>query len=181
MKKILSTVAISAIFSTSIMGADFIQGGYYGGFGVGFEDYSRYSNTDPGMTLVLNGGKPIKKLGPGTIGAEVEFTYTLVPLSYNYGHYYDHYDDLDLDVMTLGGYATYTFDHSDKLYSRAKVGIVHRKYSFDGYYSDTNSVGVAAGIGGGYKLNSFMKLYSDFILADGSNLMQLNFGVQVGL
>jgi len=179
MKKVLSAVAISAILSTDVMGADFIKGGYYGGFGVGFEDYSTYSSIDPGMTLVLNGGKPIIKLGPGTIGAEAEFTYTLIPLSYDYN------SDWELDIMTLGGYATYTFDHSDKLYSRVKLGIVHRDYSWDydnssSWHSDYNEIGVAAGIGAGYKLNSVMRIYSDLIVLDSTDLKQLNFGVQIG-
>jgi opacity protein-like surface antigen len=179
MKKILSTVAITATLSTSAIAADFIQGGYYGGAGIGFEDYSTYSYIDPGMTLVLNGGKPIIKLGPGTIGAEAEFTYTLIPLTY------DTNSDWELTIMTLGGYATYTFDHSDKLYSRVKLGIVHRDYSWDydnssSWHSDYNEVGVAAGIGAGYKLNSLMRVYSDLIVLDGTDLKQLNFGVQIG-
>jgi len=57
MKKLLSTVAISAILSTGAIGADFIQGGYYGGVGIGIEDYSVHSSIDPGVTLVINGGK----------------------------------------------------------------------------------------------------------------------------
>jgi opacity protein-like surface antigen len=171
MKKKLSVVAISALLSTGVMAADFIDGGIYGGVGIGFEDYSHYSAYDPGMTLVLNGGKPIIKLGPGVIGAEGELTYTVVPLSHTYWS--------DLNILTLGAYATYTYDFSDKLYSRAKLGIVHRDYSYDSHYSDYNSVGVAAGIGAGFKFTDKMRLFSDIILVDGSNLTQLNIGVQM--
>lgn len=172
MKKILSTVAVSALLSTSAMaGPNFIDGGIYGGVGIGVESFSRYSSYDPGLTLVLNGGKPIIKLGPGVIGAEGEFTYTVVPMSHTYWS--------DLTVMTLGAFATYTYDFSDKLYSRAKLGVVHRDYSYDKYYSNSNSVGVGAGIGAGYKFNDTMRLFSDLMLIDGSNLTQFNVGVQM--
>jgi len=39
--------------------------------------------------------------------------------------------------------------------------------------------GVAAGVGAGYKLNDSVRLFSDLILADGSNLTQINFGAQM--
>jgi len=183
MKKLLSTVAISAILATGAMGADFIQGGYYGGVGIGVEDYSRYSSIDPGVTLVLNGGKPIIKLGPGTLGAEGEFTYTIVPLTYN-RYYYDYYDyyrykDADLNIFTLGAYATYTFDFSDKFYARGKLGLVDRSTNYDGYYSDENIVNVGAGIGAGYKINNKMRIFSDLIVLDGSDLKQFNIGLQL--
>jgi len=177
MKKILSIVATSAILSTSAMSADFIQGGYYGGAGLGVEDYSTYSYMDPGYTLVINGGKPIIKLGPGTLGAEAEFTYTIVPLTYDYN------SDWELNIMTLGAYATYTFDFN-KFYVRGKVGPVYKDYTWDynnNYvgHSDSSDVDVAAGIGAGYKINNTLRVYSDIIALDSSDLKQLNFGVQL--
>jgi len=187
--KILSTVAISAILATGAIGADFIQGGYYGGVGIGVEDYSRYSSIDPGVTLVLNGGKPIIKLGPGTLGAEGEFTYTVIPLSRKYYYYYDYdyygnyyrkYKKYDLNIFTLGAYATYTFDFSDKLYARGKLGLVNRSTNYDGHYYRNNSiVNVGAGIGAGYKINNKMRVFSDFIVLDGSDLKQFNVGLQM--
>ena len=178
MKKILSTVVTTMILSTGAFSADFIDGGYYGGVGAGIENYSRYSSYDPGVALVLNGGKPIIKLGPGVIGAEGEFTYTIVPLSTSRYLY-----DSDLTVMTLGAYATYTYDFSDKLYARGKLGVVTRHHSFDntGHYSygDYNRVGEAIGIGAGYKFTNSMRVFSDVISLGGSNLTQVNFGVQM--
>ena len=180
MKKILLTTTLLAITSSHLIAADFIKGNYYGGVGVGIENFSTYSSYDPGVTIVLNGGKPIIKLGPGTIGAEGEFTYTALPLNYSRLS-----SDFDLSIMTLGAYATYTFDHSDKLYTKAKLGIVNRNYSWDyngnssGYNYDYNQVGVGAGIGAGYKFSNKLRAYSDLILLDGSDLTQLNFGVQM--
>ena len=176
MKKILSTIAISALISTSAMAVEFVKGGVYGGFGVGYEADSRYSSVDGGMTVVLNGGKAIVKLGPGVIGAEGEFTYTAIPLDY-----YSH----DLTITTFGGFATYTYDMSNKLYARAKAGIVHsnRSYDYDknGLYDyDYTVTSEAIGIGGGIKLNSHMKLYSELIALDGFDLKQFNVGVQIG-
>ena len=173
MKKILSVIAISAIVSTT--GA--VAGDYYGGVGVGYEDLS-LSLYDPGVTLILNGGKPIMKLGVGTLGAEGEFTYTVVPLSYGNSYFGDN----ELTIMTIGAYATYTFDHSDKFYSRVKVGIANRNYSWDknsGLNKDYNKIGLALGAGIGYKLNDSMRTYGDLIVLDGSDLRQLNFGVQM--
>jgi len=177
MKKLLSTVAISAILSTGAIGADFIQGGYYGGVGIGIEDYSVHSSIDPGVTLVINGGKPIVKLGPGTLGAEGEFTYTIVPLTYDY--YYYGNKSYDLNILTLGAYATYTFDFSDKLYARGKLGIVNRSTTWDNGYSDDSIVNVGAGIGAGYKINNTMRIFSDLIVLDGSDLKQFNVGLQI--
>jgi len=178
MKKILSTVVTTMILSTGAFSADFIDGEYYGGVGAGIENFSRYSSYDPGVALVLNGGKPIIKLGPGVIGAEGEFTYSIVPLSTSSYLY-----DSDLTVMTLGAYATYTYDFSDKLYARAKLGVVARDYSFDSgrysSYSDYNKVGEAIGIGAGYKFSNSMRVFSDVISLGGSNLTQMNFGVQM--
>jgi hypothetical protein len=178
MKKILLTTTLFAI--TNLVAADFIKDNYYGGIGFGIEKFSTYSSYDPGVTIVLNGGKPIIKLGPGTIGAEGEFTYTALALNYS-----RYSSDWDLNIMTLGAYATYTFDHSDKLYTKAKLGIVNRSYSWD--YNgnsrnsdfDYNQVGVGAGIGAGYKFSNKLRAYSDLILLDGSDLTQLNFGVQL--
>jgi len=173
MKKLLSTVAISAILSTGAIGADFVQGGYYGGVGVGVEDYSTYSSINPGYTLVINGGKPIVKLGPGTLGAEGEFTYTVIPLTYGWN------DQYDLDILTLGAYATYTFDFSDKLYARGKLGIVNRNTTWDSSYSDDSIVNVGAGIGVGFKINNTMRIFSDLIVLDSSDLKQFNVGLQI--
>ena len=178
MKKIALLLALIFSFASTLSAAKFIKGQYYGGVGLGIEDYSYYSHYDPGMTLVLNGGKPIIKLGPGTIGAELELTYTILPMDYNYRYY-----DADLSVLTFGTYATYTFTHSKKLYSRAKLGFALQHTTFDyddydyDYYDGYNKASVAIGIGGGYKFNKTMRAYSDLIIMSGG-LKQLNFGVQ---
>jgi opacity protein-like surface antigen len=173
MKKILSTIAVTAILSTGAFSAEFINGGAYGGVGMGFEDFSTYSSYDPGVTLVLNGGKPIIRIGPGTLGAEGELTYTVVPMSHSFAS--------DLTVITFGAYATYTYDINQQLYARAKLGLVNRNYSWDKnrYYSDYNKVGEAIGIGAGYNLTNNMRAFTDIIALDGNGLKQLNFGLQV--
>ena len=179
MTKFLSTIVATAILSTGAFSADFIDGGIYGGVGMGIEDFSTYSAYDPGVTLVLNGGKPIIKLGPGTIGAEAEFTYTVIPMSY------DYYSDWDLTVMTLGAYATYTYDFNQQLYARAKAGLVARDYSWDygnnryTTHPDSNKVGEAIGIGAGYKFTNNMRAFADLISLGGGDLKQMNFGVQM--
>jgi hypothetical protein len=173
MNKISSTAMVSALFVTSAVSADFIKGDFYGGAGIGVENFSHYSSYDPGVTVVVNGGKPIIKLGPGTIGAEGELTYTVVPLSHSFGD--------DLSIFTLSAFATYTFDHTDKIYTRVKAGFTHRNYSFDNesFNSNYNSRGVAAGVGAGYKLSDNIGLFSDLVLVDGSNLTQVNFGAKM--
>jgi len=179
-KTILTATLLFSVSSTSLIAADFIKGEYYGGAGFGMEKFSRYTSYDPGLSIILNGGKPIIKLGPGVIGVEGEFTYTALPMNYN-----SMGSDWDLNIMTLGAYATYTFDHSDKLYTRVKAGIVHRNYSWDyngdsrDYNYDYTQVGAAIGVGVGYKFNETLRAYSDLILVDGSDLTQLNFGLQM--
>ena len=175
MNKILSTVIVSVALATGAHGANlnFIKGDFYGGVGMGIENFSNYSSYDPGVTLVVNGGKPIIKLGPGTIGAEGEMTYTVLPMGHSYAS--------DLSIFTLSAFATYTFDHTEKIYTRVKAGLSHRSYSFDNsrYYSNYNSRGVSASVGAGYKLNDKMRLFSDLVLIDGSDLTQINFGTQM--
>ena len=175
MNKILSTAMVSTLLATSASAAnlDFIKGDFYGGVGMGIENFSHYSSYDPGVTVVVNGGKPIIKLGPGTIGAEGEITYTVLPMGHSYAS--------DLSIFTLSAFATYTFDHTEKIYTRVKAGLSHRNYTFDNsrYYSNYNSRGVSAGVGAGYKLNDKMRLFSDLVLIDGSNLTQVNFGTQM--
>jgi hypothetical protein len=173
MNKVLSVSMLSALLATSAMSADFIKGNFYGGVGMGVENFSNYSSYDPGVTLVVNGGKPIIKLGPGTIGAEGELTYTVLPLSHTYGD--------DLSILTLSAFATYTFEHSEKIYTRVKAGFTNRNYSFDNesFNSNYSSRGVAAGIGAGYKVSDKIRLFSDLVLVDGSNLTQVNLGAQM--
>ena len=173
MNKVLTIGMISAVLATNAMSADFIKDKYYGGVGMGIENFSAYSSYDPGITLVVNGGKPIIKLGPGTIGAEGEMTYTVLPLNHTYGD--------DLSILTLSAFATYTFDHTDKLYTRVKAGLSNRNYSFadERYNSNYNSVGVAAAIGAGYKVSDKIRLFSDLVVVDSSDLTQINFGAQM--
>ena len=185
MKKTLLIMAVCALLSTSAMAADFIQGGYYGGVGMGFEDYSDYASYDPGVTLVLNGGKPIIMLGPGVIGAEGELTYTLIPLKTDHRYYED-----ELTITTLGAYATYTYDFTNSLYARGKLGIIYRDYDHDSRFYHQNyrrghrfrsssRANFAVGVGGGYKITDRIRIFSDLILLDSFDLKQLNFGVQM--
>ncbi len=189
MKKILVAAAFSLLLPLNSFAADFIKGGYYAGVGAGIEDFAGYSSYDMGFTLLANFGKPIIKLGPGVLGAEGEFTYTVSPLEYENSYYKD-----EMTIATLGAYATYTYDFTDKFYGRGKLGIVYRDYDHDGSYRDYSyryydyrygyvgsysSLNVALGVGGGYKISDKMRLFSDFIVTDGFDLRQLNFGVQM--
>jgi hypothetical protein len=173
------------------MAADFIQGEYYGGVGIGLEDLSNSVSYDPGVTLVLNGGKPIIQLGPGVLGAEGELTYTIVPLKADHRYYDD-----ELKILTLGAYATYTYDITSSFYARGKAGIVYRDYDHDSSYhyynntcnscnsrnyrfSNSSKANIAIGIGGGYKINSTIRIFTDLIFLDSFDLKQLNLGVQM--
>ena len=175
MKKIITILASTGILVSSSSAIDFIKGQYYIGGGVAVEN--GWSHYGTGAALLLNGGKPIIKLGPGTIGAEVELSYTA--LAANYDGYYDG----DLKVLSLGLFATYKYDIDKDLYIRPRIGPMFMSYSYGGYdyYDGGYSRGnVAIGIGVGYKLTKNMNLFSDFTLNTAS-YRRISVGLQFKL
>ena len=176
MKKIITILASTGLLVSSSSAVDFIKGQYYIGGGAAIE--SGWSHYGIGGTLLLNGGKPIIKLGPGTIGAEAELSYTLLASDYD-----DDYYDGSLKVLSLGLFATYKYDINKDFYIRPRFGPMFMSYSFDGYdyYDGAYSHGSAAiGIGIGYELTKNMNLFSDF-LVNSASYRRISVGLQFKL
>jgi len=174
MKNIITTLALSAMLSSASSAANFIKGQYYiGGAAIegGWHDYGI------GGALLLNGGKSIIKLGPGTIGAEAELSYTILSSDYDDDDYYDG----SLKVLSLGLFATYKYDINKDLYVRPRFGPMFMSYSFNGHHYYTSSYysrgNVALGIGMGYKLTKHMDLVSDF-LVNSTSYRRISVGLQ---
>jgi hypothetical protein len=174
-KQIIPIIASIGLL-TSANAADFIKGQYYIGGGVAVEN--GWSHYGTGAALLINGGKPIIKLGPGTIGAEVELSYTALAASYDNNDY-----DSDLRVLSLGLFATYKYDINKDLYIRPRIGPMFASYSYGGYspYHYGYSRGrVATGIGIGYNITKGMNLFSDFTLTNDS-YRRISVGLQFKL
>lgn len=159
----------------------------YAGAGLAIESAS---NMDSGMALVLNAGLPIiesDEVAPGTLAVEGEFTYSVVSPSWDYSGtpYYTGYPDYrlsytaggtyDLTVMTLAGYAVYIFDIDEQFYVRPRIGLIYRSYDLDGV-TDKSELGIAVGLGGGYRVDRQIDIYLDYTLIDGSDLTHLTAG-----
>ena len=169
MKKILSVVASVALVSSASFAMDTSK--LYYGAGLALESASAF---DSGFALVLNAGLPLEdiKVGPGSLAVEGEFTYSMVPPSVG---------SLKFSAMTLGAYAAYTYDIDSKMYVKPRAGLIYRSYTMDVPFfgSVSNSeIGIALGVGGGYKLNETMDVYADYTMLDGSDLTHLTAGVQ---
>jgi len=173
MKKMLSIATLLAVSMSTVQAVDFIKNQYYIGGGVAVENGWSYYGS--GLALLINGGKPIVKLGPGTIGAEVEVSYTAVAATYDYEGY-----DSDLKVLSLGLFATYKYDINKDLYIRPRIGPMFTSYSYSGYsaYHYGYSRGhVAAGIGIGYNITESMNLFSDFTIST-ADYRRISVGLQ---
>jgi len=172
MKKILSAAVATALIATSSFALDTDK--IYGGAGVALESANGF---DSGFALALTGGLPVMpagEAGPGTLAVEGEFTYSIIPPAVG---------DFTFSAMTLAAYAAYTYDIDSQFYVKPRAGLVYRSYTADysspfGKYSDsTSEIGLAFGVGGGYKLNKKMDIYLDYTMLDGSDLTHLTAGV----
>ena len=145
MKKILATLTMASALTTAV----FADKGFYAGAGLAIEDID---DADMGIALVLNGGKEIRKLGPGVIGAEGELTYTLVSHEEDYYKYYD-----DIRYLTVGGYATYRYELNEQFYVKGRAGLNISNAS-DAPARTDDGIGVAVSAQGVYKLNRHIDL-----------------------
>ena len=176
MKKILSTVAAAALLATSSFALDTNK--MYGGASLAIE--SGPSGMDSGMALILNGGLPVMKAGkagPGTVGVEGEFTYSIVPPSVEYQTGWTSTTSVDYTYMTLAAYGVYTYDINNQFFVKPRVGLIYRSVDTDGFGSDSE-MGLAMGVQGGYKLNKQMDIVFGYNMLDGSDLTHLSAGVQ---
>ena len=149
MKKILSTVAAAAVLATSGLASDvnFDTNKAYLSAGIAAE---MMDGADTGFALVLGGGVPFMKAGPGTLAVEGEFTYSISGPSLG---------DWEATIMNLGAYAAWKYDINKQFYVKPRAGLVYTSVDQDysgptygysvGSYSDS-SIGLSVGVAGGY-------------------------------
>ncbi len=169
-KKLLVSTVAAATLSTAVM-AD-----TYAGAGLALENYS---SLDMGFALVLDGGMTFDdvKVGPGKLAAEGELTYSIVsPSQSSFG------TTIDYTIMTLGAYSAYIFDINKELYVKPRIGLIYKSVDASGSgfgaIASTSAIGLAFGVGGGYRLNKQMDVYADFNLVDGTDITHITAGVQ---
>ena len=169
MKKILSTVAAAAVLATSSFAID----GMYGGVGVAIESVDPL---DMGVALVLNGGAPIMKLGDGSLGAEGEFTYSIMAPSWDYNGYGGSHS-VDISYMTLSGYAVWQYDINQQYFVKPRAGFTYISADGDGWDAGS-TFGLSLGVHGGYKINKQLDAYLGIDLIDVGDMMHFTGGVQ---
>jgi len=164
----IKKLALSTLAAATLATASFAD--TYAGAGLALESVT---DLDMGYSLVLNGGQTMDniELGEGMLAIEGEFTYSMVAPSL--GGY-------DFSTLSLAGYAAYIYAIDPQLYIKPRLGLIYRGYEATyGSYSATDSeIGIAYGIGGGYRLNEQMDVFADFTMLDGTDLTHLTFGVQ---
>jgi len=183
MKKILSTVAAAAVLATSSFASDvnFDANKAYLSAGVALE---MVDNMDMGVALVLGGGIPFMKAGPGTLAVEGELTYSVMAPSYDDSMYGTSFSS-DTTFMTLGAYAGYIYDINPQMFVKPRVGLIYKSadvnVNIPGYGSGSETVseiGLAVGVQGGYRLNKQLDLTVGLNLVDGMDIMHITGGVQ---
>lgn len=160
-KLLVSTVALATLSTASMADT-------YAGAGLALENLTGY---DMGFALVLNGGMTFDDvdLGPGKLAAEGEFTYSMVAPSVG---------TVDASLMTLGGYAAYIYNVNKELYVKPRIGLIYKSIDYGTWIGSVSEIGIALGVGGGYKINKKMDAYADFTLIDGSDITHLTAGVE---
>lgn len=164
MKKVLVAMGMSCAMALSSYALE----GFYGGAGLAIEDVD---DGDVSTALVLNGGKEIRQLGPGVIGAEGELTYTLLPHEYDVA-----WTTYDIRYLTLGAYATYRYDLDQKFYVKGRAGLNVSTATDAPSYTD-DGIGVAVSAQAAYRLNSHIDLNAGLTVMS-VGIKQLSFTAQ---
>jgi|GEM_PF-2668265 len=175
MKKSLLSIVLTSLLASSAIASD--KNSPYIGGGLALESVDGF---DTGIALVLNGGLPLQDVdaGPGVLALEGEFTYSLVPASNDY-RWYGYHGSWDATIMTLGAYGAYSIDLNKDFYVKPRVGLIFRSIDLD--FASDNELGLAFGVGAGYKINKDLSAYVNYNLVDGFDITHLTFGVEYSL
>jgi len=172
MRKILSTVAISAVLSTGA-----IAGDLYGSMGAAVT--SPTGGWDSGISVVVTGGMKLDSVFPG-FAAEVEVSQTVVDPSYSWSGY-GASGDIDLSVLGVGAYAVYNFQiPGNALVIKPRLGFNYQSWSIDGNGwsgAEADDTSLSFGIGATYPISNGLIVYADFTDKGDSN----NIGAGVGM
>lgn len=175
MKKILSAIAVVLLLSSACLAKN--SNDVYVGVGTALESVSAYDYD--GMALVVNAGKPVKKVGKGMLVVEGEVSYSLIPPSYDweyspFPYTSTYYNTAEIYFTTVGLYAGYVYDINENVYIKPRIGLLYLEDDDEEQYSTT---GISIGVGAGYKLNKSIDLYTDYTRLDGSYLTHFTIGV----
>lgn len=149
MKKTAS-IAAAFLLSSSLFAQQQGSNGIYVGAGLGLEAMPKH--VDNGMGLALKGGVELDQVLKN-FGLEAELSTSLIAPEVN-----DH----NIDVLTLGAYATYTIHMPNSAFAvRPKFGFILPNLGDD----DLNSrdIAVSSGLAALYSLNSQIDLYAEYV------------------
>jgi hypothetical protein len=150
MKKI--AVILAAMLLSSPLLAQEQHSDYYASAGIGVE--AMPEDYDGGIGLSVKGGMKLDQVLPH-FGAEAELTTSLVSPQNPAGN--------DINVFTLGAYATYTIVIPNSSVSvRPKFGLIFPNLSDD---INSRDIAVSSGLAGLFKLNKQMDLYVEYVNA----------------
>lgn len=179
MNKILSTIAATSILVTASYAADvnFDINKAYASAGLALE---KPENSDVGVALVLGGGIPFMSLGGGSVVAEAELTYSILPASYDKNYPYS--SGGDITYATFATYGGWKYDIDKQFYVKPRVGLIYRSIDLDAHngvkgYSDSE-IGIALGAQGGMKLTKELDLTVGVNIVDGLDLIHLTGAIQ---
>ena len=157
MKKILSTVAISAVLSTGA-----IAGDVYGSIGAAI---TSPTIGDSGVSMVATGGMKLDSVFP-RLSAEVELSQTVA----------DVWDDVS--VFGIGAYAVYNFLVPNTMVTiKPRLGLNYESWDVPHGYFDYSDTGFSYGVGASYPINNGLTVYADFTDKGHTN----NIGAGVGM
>ena len=174
MKKILSTIAATAILATSSFAIDTEK--VYMSASLGLEQTSGY---DSGIAMILTSGLPVMEkgeAGPGELAVEAELTFDLSSPSVG---------GLDVSFFTFGGYAVWKYDITEQFFVKPRAGLVYQSVSVNTSYLGTtyntsnSEISLSMGLQGGYAINDNLDVIFGYNFAvSGYSLSQLSAGVQ---
>jgi hypothetical protein len=148
MKK--SAVILTAALLSSALFAQEQRNGVYLGAGLGLEAMPKH--VDNGLGLSVKGGVALDQL-LSHLGAEAELTTSLVAPEYS--------SDKNIDVFTLGVYATYTIDiPNSPVAVRPKFGVILPNLADE---INSRDVALSTGVAGLLKLNDQLDAYVEYV------------------
>lgn len=170
MKKILSTIAATAVLATSSFALDTDK--LYVGAGLAIESATDF---DSGMAIVLTAGLPVTEKGesgPGTLAVEAETTFDLTSPSTTIWT-----TDVEASIFTLAAYAAYKHDINEKVYVKPRLGLLYESITMSSgsYSAETTDIGLAMGVQFGYNIDKQLDVVVGYNIVE-ADVSHLTFG-----
>lgn len=150
MKKTAVILTAAVLSSTMLCAQEQPNSGVYIGAGIGLEAMPK--DVDNGMGLSVKGGVALDQLLKN-MGVEAELTTSLVAPEYDNGK--------NIDVFTLGVYATYTIAIPNSPVSvRPKFGVILPNLADE---INSRDVALSTGVAGLLKINKQLDAYVEYV------------------